>query len=256
MPRDADRSSEDPGLNVIARAAAILRALEAQVDGLSIAELTRRTGLPRTTVTRLARALADEALLSLQGSRVRLGPALSRLAAAAHRDVLSVIHPHLVALAQATGETVNLWLECQEEVLLVEQAPSRQEIHIAAAPGARLPLHSTAPGKAFLAREDEARLAQRLPARWEASTEHTLRTQEALRQDLARIRASGGLATDLEEHVDDICAVARCLGTGSAPLARYALAVVAPARRFRAHQAALAAALSACVTAIRADASD
>ncbi|WP_306463136.1 helix-turn-helix domain-containing protein, partial [Klebsiella aerogenes] len=46
MSNDADNS----GSQVIARAATLLRALETQPKGMTISQLSRETGLPRTTV--------------------------------------------------------------------------------------------------------------------------------------------------------------------------------------------------------------
>ena len=53
---DSDRG----GVQVISRAAAILRSLEGEPAGLSLGEIAKRCGLPRSTVQRLGEALALE----------------------------------------------------------------------------------------------------------------------------------------------------------------------------------------------------
>ena len=59
--------TERGGVQVIARAAAILRALENEPDGLSLAEVAREVDLARSTVQRIVKALSDEQLVVAQG---------------------------------------------------------------------------------------------------------------------------------------------------------------------------------------------
>src|ERR1700721_234349 len=72
-------------IQVIARAAAILRALEHEPEGLSLAQIAQRVKLARSTVQRIVAALAAEKLLiaASPNARVRLGPTILRLAPAA-----------------------------------------------------------------------------------------------------------------------------------------------------------------------------
>src|SRR5712691_8915402 len=73
------------GVQVIARAAQVLRALESEPQGLSLAQLAERVGLPRSTVHRIVTALAAEGLVASVSptGRVRIGPEFARLAAGA-----------------------------------------------------------------------------------------------------------------------------------------------------------------------------
>lgn len=80
---------------------------------LTIAGLTRATGLPRTTASRMVAALSGEHLLAAVDGRIRPGPALARLAGATARDVATTMRPHLVALAAEVRETVDLRMERQ-----------------------------------------------------------------------------------------------------------------------------------------------
>src|SRR5712664_2194545 len=87
-PRVANDKSRDRGqdksqVQVIARAAAILRALEEQPAGLSLGQIAQRVELARSTVQRIVAALAAEKLLIAASptGRVRLGPTILRLAA-------------------------------------------------------------------------------------------------------------------------------------------------------------------------------
>src|SRR5690606_18148540 len=69
------------GIQVIARAAAITRALSRSPQGLSLAAIAKEVNLPRSTVQRIVNALQDEYIVELIGSEggFRLGPAIGRL---------------------------------------------------------------------------------------------------------------------------------------------------------------------------------
>ena len=83
------KSSRRSGVQVIARAATILRSLEGEPEGLSLRDIASRVDLPRSTVQRIVTALADEHLLIAASAkmRVKLGPALIRLANATNNEI-------------------------------------------------------------------------------------------------------------------------------------------------------------------------
>ena len=73
------RASRDrKGVEVIARAAAIMRALEGEPRGLSLGKIAQRVALPRATVQRIVVTLKAEKFVidATPRSEVRLGPAL------------------------------------------------------------------------------------------------------------------------------------------------------------------------------------
>ncbi|CAN5470067.1 IclR family transcriptional regulator [soil metagenome] len=238
---------EEASRQVIARAAAVLRTLEREPDGLNISQVARACDLPRTTVQRMVLSLQAEQFVAVADGRVRLGPALARLAAAAHLNVSQQIRPHLEKLARATGETVDLWVARGADAVLVDEVASSREIRVVCAPGVEFPMGTTASGKALLAAlpDDAVRAAMR--GRLIARTPRSITRMEVLLAELATVRTTG-LAYDLEEHADDVCAVGVALRLGGAE--RYAIAVPAPARRFQASKDALSQALLRCRDAI------
>ncbi|MDX5494183.1 MAG: helix-turn-helix domain-containing protein, partial [Alphaproteobacteria bacterium] len=85
----AAEKDQQGGIQVIARAAAILRALARRPGGMSLGDIAAAVSLPRSTVQRIADALAAEGLVLTASSArgVRLGPALLSLAAAARFEI-------------------------------------------------------------------------------------------------------------------------------------------------------------------------
>ena len=234
---------EAAGRTVIARVAAVLRTLEREPDGLTISRVARGAGLPRSTVQRLVAALNDEQLVSVAEGRVRLGPALARLAVAAHLNVAQQIRPYLERLARETGETVALWVARGGQVVLVDQIVSRHELRVVTPLGVTLPMSCTATGKALLAQLPDDVVAATLGEHLEKRTANSITTLDALLGQLAEVRSSR-LAYDFEEHVCDVCAIATALSIGA--IERYAITIPVPARRFRQTQDALRLALLRC----------
>ena len=60
---EQDRADSRSGIQVIARAAAVLRALKDAPAGLSLGQIAERLGLARSTVQRIVQALQDERLV-------------------------------------------------------------------------------------------------------------------------------------------------------------------------------------------------
>ena len=82
LARRGTPASDKNQIQVISRAAAILRVVEQEGTGLSLGQIAGRVGLARSTVQRIVNALEGEGLLFVAGAagKVVLGPALLRLA--------------------------------------------------------------------------------------------------------------------------------------------------------------------------------
>ncbi|WP_158915752.1 IclR family transcriptional regulator [Caulobacter sp. S45] len=245
----ADESETNTGKQVIARAAAVLRTLENRDSGRTHAQIACDTGLPRTTVQRLVQALEAQQLVSSTADGVRLGPALARLAASAHTDVLTLARPHMEAAARHTRETVHLSVMRGENSILVEQCPSDQMLRVVFRVGAALPMYCTSHGKAMLAQLSDDEIARCFNAPFEARTPRTPVSIAELLTQIEAIRPTG-VAESLEEHTEGVCGVGTVIRTGTVD--RYALSIGAPTHRFERGREALRATLLRCVSSIEA----
>jgi DNA-binding IclR family transcriptional regulator len=223
--------ARQPGIQAIARAGSILRALEGAPHGLGLAELALVVALPKSTVHRLAGALATEGLLATApGGRLVLGGAIPRLAAASSRALPQRLRPALEELSAELGETVDLAILDGSSVRFIDQVPGSQRLRAVSAVGATFPLHCTANGKALLAALDPREALVLLPARLPRMTPATVVSRTALTGELEEIRCRG-VAFDHEEHTEGIGAVGVAIDDGSGPVA--ALSVPVPMTRFR-----------------------
>lgn len=240
---DEGSSSERQGIQVISRAAAVLRALERRPDGLSLGELAKAVSLPRSTVQRIVDALDNEGLVlaASSSSGVRLGPALLALAAATRFHIAEAARETLEALAKECGETVDLSLVDQEKVVFIDQVAGTHRLTAISAIGVSFPLHCSANGKAVLAAmsdDDVSKLRRRI--RLTPATPNTITDWDRLGAEIATIRQRG-YAFDLEENSIGISAVSVAIRSPSGEIA--AISIPAPTQRFAESQEQLTGAL-------------
>lgn len=139
-------------VGVLDKAVGILAALEG--GPLSLAELTRATGLQRATAHRLARAMVGHGLLAQDASaRFLLGPRLVEVgaAAAAAGPVLAdASRPCLEELRDVTGESVQLYVPAGSSRVCVAALDSPHSLRTIVAVGAALPMDRGSAGTVLL----------------------------------------------------------------------------------------------------------
>lgn len=251
MSRSVVHPTDKAQVQVIVRAAEILRALEGESAGLSLAEIAGRTGLARSTVQRIVGSLAAEKLVIAASptGRVRLGPALLRLASSIDADFASLAHPSLEALSRDLEETVDLAVIKDDHLVFVDQIVGSHRLRAVSAVGEAFPLYCTANGKAFLATLSDRDVARRVGRRLARRTPMTLVTLAALLEDLAKARKKG-VAIDREEHTQGICAAGVALRDLMGGWV--AISVPVPSQRFQQKQHRIVEALLAAKTDIEA----
>jgi DNA-binding IclR family transcriptional regulator len=231
-------------IQVLSRAIAVLRALEGHADGLSLSALAERTGLPRSSVHRLATALEVEGFVApaSPNGRIRLGAELVRLGESVRPNLRALLHPTMERLFDQLHETVDLAVLDADHLRFIDQIAAPHRLRAVSAVGATFPLHCTANGKAVLALMPDETVNALVPARPARHTETTLVTRKALLADLAEIRRTH-VAFDREEHTDGISAAGFAVRDQLGGYA--AISVPMPTARFRDREAEIVAAVTA-----------
>jgi DNA-binding IclR family transcriptional regulator len=151
--------AEVSGTQAIDRAAQLLVGVVESPQPPSVGELARRSGLPKSTTSRLVAALERRGLVQRLGERGRVtaGPVLLRYAT---RDVSSTLvelaAPSLRRLADESGETVNLAVPGPDGVEHLAQEDTAHYVGVTDWVGRRVPFEHAANGKCFLAFGGEA----------------------------------------------------------------------------------------------------
>jgi DNA-binding IclR family transcriptional regulator len=196
-----------------------LDVLEIVADGpeLGLSELSERSGASKASNYRILSTLESRGFLVKDPATRKYSPG-PRLIAVAYGvigrvDVVGMARPALEAVRAEFDETVNLGVLVDNQVLYVDILESAQALRMAARPGAKDPLHSTALGKAILSAmsTEDARSILKTYRRT-AMTPHTLTSLEALVTELAVIRARGYAIDNEENELGSRCVAVPLLG--------------------------------------------
>jgi DNA-binding IclR family transcriptional regulator len=238
------RSADSPGgVQVIARVGQILRAVDDEPGGLSLAQLAVRLELPRSTVHRIVSALVAEGLLAAASpnGRVRIGPEFARIAASSQRELWREVEPFMRQIYDALDETVDCSVLGDGHVRVVHMIPAAHQLRVVAEIGTTFPLHCSSKGKALLAELAPEQVFSLLPARLERFTDKTVTSIKALMDELVTIRETG-VAFDIQEYTPGVCAAAIAIREPSGSVV--SVSVAAPAYRFMDRQDEISQVLS------------
>jgi DNA-binding IclR family transcriptional regulator len=238
----------DPGngtgnqIQVIARAAKILRVLHDQPSGLPLAQLAAEVGLPRTTVYRIVQSLGSEGFVMAPPDErnIRIGPELGRLGATSQSEFMRICHAFMEELATEVVETVDLAVLQGFNIRFVDHIPAPQRLRTGTVIGDVFPAYCTANGKALLATLAPEVITAAFPKRLPALTPHTISDRAELVRELDQVREQG-YAFDREEQMERICAVGVVIRDSAGT--RAALTIAAPAERFYGREDELVAAI-------------
>jgi DNA-binding IclR family transcriptional regulator len=177
----------------VERAVQLLKAVAEGSDAETAPVLADRVGLNRSTTWRLLATLEHHGLLDRdpETNRYSVGHAVAQLAGASRYDALARrARPLLRRLADDTGETVNLAIPHQHQLVYVSQV---QAPHVMTANwlGRAVALHATSTGKAFLAWLPEEERALALGGVLERYTDKTVTDPAVLQSELREVRRRG-----------------------------------------------------------------
>jgi len=143
----------------VARAMQLLEAFALGEAQLSLAELSRRCSLHKTTVLRIARTLAMQGyMVQRDDGEWRLGPAAGWLGARYQSafDMQNVIEPMLRDLTRLTGESAAFYVREGEFRTCLVRVEGPHPLRHHARMGEALPLDRGSPGRVILAFSGEA----------------------------------------------------------------------------------------------------
>jgi DNA-binding IclR family transcriptional regulator len=192
MRKQLSQGENKGSVGTLARGLDILELFAGGSPELTQTEISDRLGLPVPTVHRLVKLLTERGWLVRDPAsrRLRLGLGAARLLPAVRLP--EVARDPLRALAERTGETVNLATLDGDEVLYLLTETGSHLLTLRSHTGLRLPVHATALGKCLLAQlDDEAARRAAGPEPYDGLTPRTLTTWKKLAANLARIRREG-----------------------------------------------------------------
>ncbi|GAA5234348.1 IclR family transcriptional regulator [Verticiella sediminum] len=189
-PAESRSPADRHFVTALARGLDILACFRSGESSLSNQELARRCGLPKSTVSRLTQTLLRQGYLShdRDTGKFRLGDATMALggAALARLDMAQIARPMMQALADESRGMVSLAIPNRTSMLYLEVCRSGPAVGSMMGVGTRLPMVTSAIGRAYLAGIDDAdraeimvKVRERKPECWETSREMV---EQALRE--------------------------------------------------------------------------
>ena len=152
---------------------------------LTLADLQRRLGVPKSSLHGLLQTLAAAGWVDQRDGTYGIGVRALRIGAAYldHDPMVRSAGPLLAALQRQLDETVHLVQLDGSDVVYLASRESQHHLRVVSRIGRRLPVHTTAHGKALLAARSTAEVDALLPATLVALTpEHGHRQAGARRR--------------------------------------------------------------------------
>ena len=197
------------GAQAALRAIRLLKLFTIERPEMSLAQISKVSGLNKTTTHRLLRALQSESLIDRNSatSAYSLGAGLMALGvqALASSDLRRRVRPLLKTLARESGETATLEVPVENSMLILDEVAGSHVVAAAGNVGTRWPMHATSTGKAWIAFEDSG--MDRIGSELQSLTAKTLTCRETLEPQISDIRRRG-YAVSVDELEDGFTAVA------------------------------------------------
>lgn len=199
----------------LTRALTLLERLSESPKGLQLTDLSYQLGMPAATVHRLLTTFEELNFVEQDSEQglwfVGLKTFTVGNAFLNRRNYVAIARPHMHSLVEQCGETVNLGVIDDGEVVFISQVESQEVMRMIVKLGSRSPIHASGVGKAMLANMPQQRVSKILERRGLARyTDHSIDNPALLRDELEQIRQQG-YALDDEEHAVGLRCVAAAI---------------------------------------------
>jgi IclR family transcriptional regulator, acetate operon repressor len=223
---------DTPGYSIraVLRVCDILNYLQVRPGGATLQEIAEKSRLPKSSAFRYLATLQSRRYVERDTASglFRLGIAFLSSRPQQIEILAARIHPLLAQLAADVGETVALGVLDSTQVTYVDAIESPRAVRLTARQGDRVPVHSTAVGKAISARLPDDRVRAVLRAEgMPRLTSRTITDVESFVAKLPDVRQRGYAVDDGESEVDGRSVAVPVAGT-DLPVA---IAVSAPQSR-------------------------
>lgn len=186
---------EPTRLSSVAMAVRLLKTFSEGEAEIGVTSLSRRLGVAKSTVYRLASTLVSEGLLEQnpETEKYRLGMSLFALGALVRQrmNVATDARPFLFHLREATGETVHLAILDRAQIMYVLNLESNHAIRMRADLGSRKPAFCTAEGRAILAFQSPEFIDEIFAQGFQPRTIKTDTNPKHIRAALEQVRING-----------------------------------------------------------------
>lgn len=213
----------------VGRAMKILELLAQSQRGLTLSDISRRLGLPKSSTHVLVKTLEATGYLknSKLTGRFCFGLKLVSLSKMAleNLDLREQVRPFLRELMLQTGLTAHLAILEGAEAVIIEKAEAPGMLRLATWVGRRLDANSSGVGKALLAYSDDFISGHSFAGRSMArNNRNTISSPERLARELKKVREVGYSFEDEEGEIGFRCIGAPIFGSANIAVAAISIA--------------------------------
>lgn len=232
-------------VTVIERMTAVLGVFSTSRDRMGVNEIALRTGLPKSTTSRLVSSLVRQGYLERQGTLICVGLKLFELGTRSGQanELRSLALPTMASLRSTTLHTVHLSVLEGTEVVYIGILPGRDSAALRSRVGGRLPAYATGAGKALLAFSPPEVVDRVIAGGFVAHQPGTILDSGALLRELDTIRQTSIAYSTAEAGPGVTAAASPILSMDARPVA--ALSVSGRIGRFDPRAAGVAVHLAA-----------
>lgn len=186
------------------RGLSVITAFSAERPRMTLADVSRETGLTRATVRRLLLTLVELGYVRTDGKHFELTPRVLDIGYSfiSSLNVQDIAQPYLEALSDRLKESSSVAVLDDTDIVYVARVPTGRIMTVAIGLGSRFPAYQTSMGRALLAELSDDEIVE-IYNRSDRSrvTERTVGSSAALLDRIAEVRASGYALLDQELEV-------------------------------------------------------
>ena len=201
-------------MNILQKSSSILDLFLSDVDELSLKEISRLSGINKSTARRIILSLIECRFLKQNKKRGKYSLGMKFLdftqTVKNHNPIMDIAEPFMIQLGKNTNETVSLALwDGRSAVICLSIHPSHP-LSVISNEGTILDLHQTSLGKALLSELSDEYLTKYYSRKLSCYTPNTITDPEVLKKNI-RVMKREGVAIDDEEGFLGIRGIASVL---------------------------------------------
>lgn len=210
-PRAFNNKIEQNTVKSLDRALTVLTTLSKN-QNRTLTDLSKELGESPSTIYRILSTMALHNIVECDNKSQtwNIGPGSFQIGSSFLRrtSLIETSHPFLRGLMEETGETANLGIENNGNVLFLSQVETHAPIRAFFPPGTLSPLHASGIGKVLLAQYTSLNLEKFVRIGLESFTQHTKSTLELIQDDMTITLGRGYAIDDQERNIGMRCIAA------------------------------------------------
>jgi IclR family transcriptional regulator, pca regulon regulatory protein len=188
----------------------VIEAFGEESPRLSIADVSRQTGLDRATARRCLLTLVDLGFAYYDGKFFSLTPRILRLGHSylSATPLPKIVQPYLDQLSEAVGQSASVSVLDGGEIVYIARASLRRVMSISLTTGSRLPAYCSSMGRVLLASRPEQEARDILGrGNLRPLTRYTRFEKDDLIEEIRSVRQQGFAVIDQELELG-LCSIA------------------------------------------------